>query len=95
MFPKKKELEYGSEEKRLAERKARKEKTVELRAQYVTGKKLNEGLNVNKVAIEDNRTDKTEDGYERIKEVIGYKKGNLLQSLELKLLHIFQMLLLK
>ena len=71
---KEKELEYGSEEKRLAERKARKEKTVELRAQYVTGKKLNEGLNVNKVAIEDNRTDKTEDGYERIKEVIGYKK---------------------
>ena len=31
MFPKKKELEYGSEEKRLAERKARKEKTVELK----------------------------------------------------------------
>ena len=46
---KEKELEYGSEEKELAEQKARKEKTVELKAQYVTGKKLNEGLNVNKV----------------------------------------------
>jgi len=64
------ETETKAPEVKTTDKKIR---TKELSDIYVTGKKLNPGLNVDKISIEDKRTDKTKEGIEVISQVVGYK----------------------